>query len=164
MIRRILPFLLIAAFFLLDSAVVPILTSAWFVPIFGMVLIHCLGLLLGRARGLLYGMIMGLLMDITVGTPLGLMTLIDALLGYAGGWFGRMMWRTKLAPVISGAVCFTLYELVMDVYVIFMGTQYDSGLFLRSLLRVPIYVALVYGGQYLLNRLLKPNRSRFAPR
>ena len=164
MIRRILPFLLIAAFFLLDSAVLPALTSAWYVPVFGMVLIHCLGLLLGRARGLFYGMIMGLVMDITVGTPLGLMTLIDALLGYAGGWFGRVMWRSKLAPVVSGLVCFAVYELVMDTYVVLMATQYDAHLFLRSLARVPIYTALVYGGQFLLDRLLKPNRSRFAPR
>ena len=164
MIRRILPFVLIAVFFLLDTAVVPMLTNAWFVPVFGMILVHCLGFLLGRTRGLLYGMLMGLLVDITVSTPLGLMTLIDALLGYAGGWFGRMMWRTKLAPVISGLVCFTLYELFMDVYVIFMATQYDSGLFLRSLVRIPIYTALVYAGQALLDKLLKPNRSRFAPR
>ncbi|MBR3504036.1 MAG: rod shape-determining protein MreD [Clostridia bacterium] len=164
MIRRILPFALIAAFFLLDSAVLPALTNAWFLPVFGMALVHCLGLLLGRARGLLYGMIMGLLMDITVSTPLGLMTLIDALLGYAGGWFGRMLWRTKLAPLISGAVCFALYEFVMDVYVIFMATQYDSGLFLRSLARVPIYMALVWVGELTLDKLLKPNRSRFAPR
>ena len=84
MIRRILPFVLIAIVFLLDSAVLPALTSFWLVPVFGMVLVHCLGLLLGRARGLLYGMIMGLLVDITVSTPLGLMTVIYALLGFVG--------------------------------------------------------------------------------
>ena len=91
-------------------------------------------------------------------------TVIDALLGYAGGWFGRVMWRSKLAPVVSGLACFTIYELVMDTYVVLMATQYDAHLFLRSLARVPIYTALVYGSQFLLDRLLKPNRSRFAPR
>ncbi|MBQ8953501.1 MAG: hypothetical protein IJ048_05255, partial [Clostridia bacterium] len=131
---------------------------------FSMVLIHCLGLLMGRARGLLYGMIMGLLMDITVSTPLGLMTVIYALLGYAGGWFGRIMWRSRLAPVVSALVCFLLYELIMDVYMIFMAAAYEPRLFLRSMVRVPIYVALVYGGQFLLDKLLKPSRSRFAPR
>ena len=164
MIRRLLPFLLIAVFFLLDSAVIPVLTSAWFLPVFSMALIHCLGLLLGRARGLLYGMIMGLLMDITVSTPLGLMTVIYALLGYAGGWFGRIMWRWHLAPVVSALVCFTLYELIMDAYMIFAAAAYEPRLFLRSLVRIPIYVALVYGGQFLLDKLLKPSRSRFAPR
>jgi len=164
MIRRILPFALIAAVFLLDSAVLPALTASWLVPVFGMVLVHCLGLLLGRTRGVLYGMIMGLLMDITVSTPLGLMTVIDALLGYAGGWFGRMLWRSRLAPVVSATVCFALYEFIMDFYLIFMSMQYEAGLFLRSLVRLPIYVALVYVGQLLLNRLLRPSRSRFAPR
>ncbi len=164
MIRRILPFLLIAAVFLLDSAVLPALTHFWLVPVFGMVLVHCLGLLLGRARGLLYGMIMGLLVDITVSTPLGLMTVIYALLGYAGGWFGRVLWRTRLAPVVSAAVCFSLYEFVMDMYVIVMSLQFEPALALRSLARVPVYVALVYAGQYLLDKLLKPSRSRFVPR
>ena len=164
MIRRILPFVLIAIVFLLDSAVLPALTSFWLVPVFGMVLVHCLGLLLGRARGLLYGMIMGLLVDITVSTPFGLMTVIYALLGYAGGWFGRVLWRSRLAPVISAAVCFTLYEIVMDIYIVLTSLQFESGLLLRSLVRVPVYVALVYGGQFLLDKLLKPSRSRFAPR
>ena len=162
MIRRILPYLLIAAVFLLDSAVLPALTRFWLVPVFGLVLIHCLGLLLGRARGLFYGMIMGLLMDVT--TPLGLMTVVYALMGYAGAWLGLALWRSRLAPVVSAAVCFTAYELVMDIYVVLMSLQFETGLLIRSLIRVPVYVALVYGGQLLLNRLLKPSRSRFAPR
>ncbi len=164
MIRRILPSLLLALTFLLDTAVTPALTSFWLVPVFGMALVHCLGLLLGRTRGILFGMIMGLLVDITVSTPLGLMTVIDALLGYAGGWFGRMMWRSPLAPVVSSAVCFSLYEFLMDVYMIFVSAQYDGRLFLRSLARVGVYVALVYAGYLLLDRLIKPSKSRFAPR
>ena len=164
MIRRILPFLLIAAVFLLDTAVLPALTASWLVPVFGLVLVHSLGLLLGRARGVLYGLIAGLLVDITVSTPLGLMTVVYALMGYAGGWFGRMLWRSPLAPVISAAACFTLYEFVMDIYLVMMSMQSDARLFLHSLVRVPIYVALVYGAWFLLNKLLRPSHSRFAPR
>ena len=164
MIRRILPFLLIAVVFLIDSAVLPMLTGFWLVPVFGLVLIHCLGLLLGRSRGLFYGMIMGLLVDITVSTPFGLMTVIYALMGYAGGWFGRVMWRSRIAPVISAAVCFSLYELVMDIYLTLRALQYDSMLLLHSLARLPVYVALVYDGFFLLDWLIRPNRSRFAPR
>ena len=164
MIRRILPFLLIVIVFLVDSTVLPMFTVSWVVPVFGLVLIHCLGLLLGRTRGLFYGMIMGLLVDITVSTPLGLMTVIYALMGYAGGWFSRIMWRSRLAPVVSATICFALYEFIMDLYLIFMSLQYEPALVLRSLVRVPIYVALVFGGQLLLNNMLKPSRSRFVPR
>ncbi|MBO4299236.1 MAG: rod shape-determining protein MreD [Clostridia bacterium] len=164
MIRRILPFLLIAIVFLLDTSLLPALTDFWLVPVFGLALVHSLGLLLGRTRGVLYGMIMGLLVDITVSTPLGLMTAIYALMGYAGGWFGRVMWRSRLAPVISATACFALYEIVMDIYVVLMSLQFETGLLLRSMARLPVYVALVYGGQFLLNRLLRPSRSRFAPR
>ena len=164
MIRRILPFVLIAIVFLIDSAVLPLLTDFWLIPVLGLVLIHCLGLLLGRSRGLFYGMIMGLLVDITVGTPFGLMTIIYALMGYAGGWFGRVMWRSRIAPVISAIVCFTLYELLMDAYLTLMAMQYDARLLLYSLARLPVYVGLVYGGYFLLNWLIRPNRSRFVPR
>ena len=164
MVKRVLPFVLIAAVFLLDSTILPMLTDFWLLPVFGLVTVHCLGLLLGRTRGALYGMILGLIVDIAVSTPLGLMTMIYTLLGYAGGWFGRVMWKNKLAPVISSAVCFTVYELFMDAYIVFLSAQLNGGLLMRSLARVPVYVGAVYAGQYLLGRLLKPSRSRFAPR
>lgn len=164
MIRRILPFFLLALFFLLDITILPVLASHWLIPVFSLVLVHCLGLLEGRSRGTLDGLVLGLLIDITAGTPLGLMTALYAGMGYVGGWVGRTMWRNKLAPLFSAAFCFAVYELVMDVYVTFMAAQFDSMLFLRSLIRLPIYIALVLGGYYGLGRLMGSKRSHYARR
>lgn len=161
MMRRLLPSLLLAAAFLLDTVIVPQFTTFWLVPIISLLLIHCFGLLLGRTRGLLLGMIAGLALDISVSTPLGLMTLIGAALGYAGGWFGRLMWRSRLSPLISSVICFTLYELAMDVYVMLMSAQLESGLILRSLGRVPVYVLLVWGAHIWLKRVLRPGNPYY---
>ena len=164
MFRRLLPYILIAAVFLLDTAVLPALTGFWAIPVFSLILAHCLGLELGRSRGLLYGLIAGLLVDITVSTPFGLMTVIFALMGYAGGWFGYLLWRNRLASVISASVCFTLYELIMDLYVIFSAMRYSGALFYRSAIRIVIYVALVFLLRFPLDAILKPDKSRFARR
>ena len=106
-------------------------------------------------------MIVGLAIDISVGTPLGLMTAICALLGYAGGWFGRLMWTNRLCPVISAAVCFLLYELVMDVYVVLSAAQFDSALLVRSLCRWPVYVLCTWGLHAGLKRVLKPGNPYY---
>ena len=101
MFRRILPPILVLLTFLLDTAVLPIFTNHWLIPPFALLTVHALGLLLGRTQGSLHGMITGLLVDISLGTPLGLMTLFYGVLGYLGGWFGRAMLNHPLAPVIS---------------------------------------------------------------
>ena len=161
MIKRLLPIVLVVAAFLLDTAILPQFTSFWLLPVLSLLLVHCLGLLLGRTRGVLFGMIVGLAIDISVGTPLGLMTAICALLGYAGGWFGRLMWTNRLCPVISAAVCFLLYELVMDVYVVLSAAQFDSALLVRSLCRWLVYVLCTWGLHAGLKRVLKPGNPYY---
>ena len=162
MIRRILPFFITAAVFLLDTALLPVFTHHWLLPVFSLVVVQCYGLLLGRSRGLMHGIILGLLVDISVSTPFGLMTVIYALMGYMGGWFKVMMWRSRLVEVISGAACFAAYELLMDIYVTFFSAQLSGWLFVYSLVRVPMYAALVFLFCRVLDWLLKPSHSRFA--
>ncbi len=161
MIKRLMPWVLLAVAFLLDTVIVPQFTSFWLVPVFTILLIHCFGLLLGRTRGLLLGMIAGLVMDISVSTPLGLMTLLGAALGYAGGWFGRLMWTNRLCPVISSAICFTVYELAMDVYVTLSAAQFETGLLVRSLCRVPVYTLLIWGAHIALKKVLRPGNPYY---
>ena len=92
-----MPYVLVTVFFLVDCTVLPMLTNAWFVPVFSLALIHTLGLLMGRSRGVLLGLISGLMMDISSSTPLGRMTIICVLLAYSGGLFGRYL--RSLRPV-----------------------------------------------------------------
>lgn len=160
----ILPSLLVALGILLDATILPMVYNHWFMPLFALVTVHCLGLLLGRTRGVLYGMIAGILVDISVSTPLGLMTLFYAALGYLGGWFGRKMFRNPLMPVIASLVCFTLFELGMAIYTTLASATMEKMLFFRALIRLFADVAATQLLYIVYDWLLKPSHSRFAPR
>lgn len=164
MFRRILPPLLVAFTLLMDTAVLPVFTNHWLVPLFALLTVHALGLLLGRTQGSLHGMIAGLLVDISLSTPLGLMTLFYGGLGYLGGWFGRAMLNHPLAPVISSAICFTIFEFGMALYATVAGAAFSGQMMLHALIRIVVDIALVEGLYILYDWLIKPSRSRFAPR
>ena len=164
MFRRMLPPILAALTLLLDTAALPVFVSHWLMPLFALLTVHTLGLLLGRTRGTLYGMLTGLLADISVSTPLGLMTLFYGLLGYAGGWFGRRMFRNPLAPLVSSAVCFTVFELGMTGYTALVSAAFSMDMLIRALIRVALDVALVEALYVIYDWLIKPSRSRYAPR
>ena len=164
MFRRILPPILVAIAILLDTTILPIFFSHWIMPLLALLTVHTLGLLLGRTRGALYGMIAGILIDISVSTPLGLMTFFYGGLGYLGGWFGRWMFRNPLAPLLSSLVCFTLFELMMVGYTALAGAAFSMDLLLHALIRIPVDVALIEGMYILFDWLIKPSRSRPAGR
>lgn len=164
MFRRILPSILVAFTLLLDTAILPVFFSHWLMPAFALLTVHTLGLLLGRTRGSLFGMLSGLLVDISVSTPLGLMTLFYGGLGYLGGWFGRKMFRHPLAPLVSALVCFTLFEMGMAGFITLASATISSTVFVQALIRIALDVVLVEGLYIVYDWLIKPSRSRFAPR
>jgi rod shape-determining protein MreD len=163
-LRRILPIILVLLMLMADCTVLPMLIAGDLVPLLTLVTVHCLGLLLGRSSGALYGLIAGLLLDISVSTPLGLMTSLYTGMGYLGGWFGRAMLNHPLAPVIASAICFTVFEFGMALYTIVAGAAFSSRLILHALIRIPMDIALTEGLYILYDWLIKPSRSRFAPR
>lgn len=164
MFRRILPPLLAVFTLLLDTAILPVFTSHWLIPLFALLTVHVLGLLLGRTQGALYGMIIGLLVDVSLGTPLGLMTLFYGGLGYLGGWFGRAMLSHPLAPVISSIIGFTIFEIGMVMYTAVAGAAFNGLMLLHALIRILLDIVLTEGLYILYDWLIKPSRSRFAPR
>lgn len=164
MFRRILPSILVAFTLLLDTAILPVFFSHWLMPAFALLTVHTLGLLLGRTRGSLFGMLSGLLVDISVSTPLGLMTLFYGGLGYLGGWFGRKMFRHPLAPLVSALVCFTLFEMGMAGFITLASATISSTVFVQAFIRIALDVVLVEGLYIVYDWLIKPSRSRFAPR
>lgn len=149
---------------LLDTTILPVFVNHWLLPLFALLTVHTLGLLLGRTRGSLLGMLSGLLVDITLSTPLGLMTLFYGGLGYLGGWFGRKMFRNPLAPVISAAVCFTVFELGMVGYATLASAAFSTALITNALIRIVLDVVLVEAFYVIFDWLIKPSRSRFVPR
>ncbi len=161
MFRRILPPFLVALTFLLDTAVLPVFSTHWLMPLLALVTVHVMGMLLGRTSGALYGMICGLLVDITISTPLGLMTSFYALLGYAGGWFGRRLFRRTFGPAISALICFSVFEIGMALYTTVAGAAFVKELFVRALIRIVLDVALVQLLHTVYDRMIQPDHSIF---
>ena len=159
-----LPPILVVLTFLLDTAVLPVFTGHWLLPAFALLTVHTLGLLLGRTTGTLYGMLAGLAVDVSLSTPLGLMTLFYTGLGYLGGWFGRMMRRNPLAPVVSALVCFAIFELGMIGYATVSSAAFSLNLLTHGLIRIALEVGLIEAFYILYDWLIKPSRSRYARR
>lgn len=166
MFRRnlIWPPVLVALTFFLDTVILPLFFDHWLLPLFALLTVHTLGLLLGRTTGTLYGMLAGLAVDISLGTPLGLMTLFYTSLGYLGGWFGRMMRRNPLAPVVSSLVCFSIFEIALVGYATVASAAFSLELFIHGLIRIPLDMVLIGFFYILYDWLIKPSRSRYAPR
>ena len=164
MFRKILPPLLVLLTVLLDTAVLPVFTNHWLTPMFALLTVHTLGLLLGRTSGTLYGMIAGLMADISLGSPLGVITVFYVGLGYLGGWFGRAMLNHPLAPVISATVGFTIFEVFMALYTALASAAFSGSLLLHALIRILLSIVLVEGLYILYDWLIKPSRSRYMPR
>ncbi len=167
MFRKILPPLLVALTFLLDTVILPVFVSHWMMPLFALITVHVLGMQIGRTNGTLYGMICGLLVDITVSTPLGLMTLFYGALGYAGGWFARQLFRKinrKFIPLIAGSVCFAVFEIGMAGYAVLISATMNMQLLTNALIRLAVDVAVTEGLFIVYEWLIQPNWSRFAQR
>jgi len=167
MFRKILPPLLVALTFLLDTVILPVFVSHWMLPMFALVTVHVLGMQVGRTNGTLYGMICGLLIDITLSTPLGLMTTFYGALGYAGGWFARHLFRRinrKFIPLIAGAVCFGVFEIGMACYAILISATLNVQLLTNALIRLAVDVALAEGLFIVYEWMIQPDWSRFARR
>ena len=167
MFRKILPPILVMIAFLLDTAILPVFISHWLLPLFALLTVHVLGILQGRTSGALYGMICGLLVDIGVSTPLGMMTVFYGALGYAGGWFGRHLFRRinmLFAPLISASICFAVFELGMAGYAVLASAELNMGLLQNALIRLLVDVAAAEVLYIAFEWMLRPSWSRFAPR
>ena len=162
MIRKLLPPVLVVIAILLDFTVIPEFLQSAYLPLLTLVLVHALGLTLGRSRGALFGLIAGILVDISVSTPLGLMTVVATALGYLGGFFVRRVRRSPWWGVFSAALGFVGAELILNFYVILASGQISAGLLLAALIRVGLDILCVQAACFVLDRLLRPSRSPYA--
>ena len=161
MFRRILlPPLLLAAALLADTAIIPVISTHWLIPLASLVLTLCLGLLLGRSRGTIYGVAAGLLMDITVSTPLGLMTAAYGAMGLLGGALFRLFPRSRVLPPVAAALGFLGFELYMIGYQALTVTRLEPALLLHALGRLALEIALTEGGYLVIRRMLGLRPSR----
>lgn len=164
MFRRVLPLILLVVAVLADTALIPVLSVSPLMPLTSLVSVIVMGLLLGRTRGSLYGMIGGLLVDISVGTPLGLRTVLYLGCGYASGVAGRKFQRYAITPVITPLVLLSVCEAVLMLYLYMAGQTASAEMLRDALLRVGIETVLAQFMYLLYDRILKPSWSRYAAR
>jgi rod shape-determining protein MreD len=162
--RKIAPFVLILAMFLVDTAVLPFLATSPYMPLFSLMGVSCIGLLLGRTRGTIAGLIAGVLLDITVSQPVGLMSLLYTFTGFFSGFTGRRFHKYWITTILSPFLCYTVYEIVMLVYAAMAGLQIGGAQFGQLALRVLIETALTQLLYVLYAKILKPVWSRYANR
>lgn len=164
MLKRMMPGILSALALLLDVSILPLITVSPYMPQISLMTVLCLGLLLGRTRGLIHGLAVGLALDVLVASPMGLQTVMYTLIGYAGGIFGRAFTRHPLTPLLAAAISFVLYEIVCYVYIVFATFDFHAATLPLALVRIPVHVAGAQVLFYLYEFILKPSRSRYAPR
>jgi rod shape-determining protein MreD len=160
--RRIVPFLLVFLAMLLDTSVLPFLVTSAYLPMLSLMSVACIGLLLGRTRGTLYGMIAGLMIDITVSTPLGVMTLLYAATGFVCGVAGRKFQRYVITTVVAPLVCFLGYEAFMVVYSAAAGLEITGMLIRQAVTRAAIETALAQLMYLAYDKMIQPVWSRYA--
>jgi cell shape-determining protein MreD len=159
MLRRLLPYLLVVFWVLIDISVVPVFTASIFVMPLALVFTMCTGALLGRMHGLLCGLVGGLLVDILAGTPLGYMMLTYLGCGYVAGMGGydsdearaqesysyiKAFFRRTLAVFVA----LGLFELVTMVYQYFNTALfqwiYAGNAFVRMLIGAAAFDVMYY--------------------
>ena len=154
--------ILVLFMLMLDCTVLPLLVTGSLMPLLTLLTVHCLGLLLGRSSGALYGLIAGLLLDISVSTPLGLMTALYTGMGYLGGWFARRRIRRPLTPLLSALLGFAGYELIQAAYVILASGQINGAMFADAGVRVLIHTVAAQIMCWVYEKMLRPSRSQYA--
>lgn len=154
MFRRFLPAILILVCFLLDTAVIPVITTGIYVVPLMVVCVFCIGMVLGRMRGLLYGTMGGLLLDITTGT-LGLMTYFLMFIGFMIGLIvytpgeritssRRKQQRWTVWPSVWVFVLYLAGELAMFIIQYFNTAEFKWIYLLNMLIRGLICTAVCF--------------------
>ena len=148
--------------FLIDVSILPLLVTPAYCPMLTLVTINCIGLVLGSVRGIWYGLAGGLMMDIAVGSPFGMWAILFALMGFGGGFMSRVFRKTKIiVPLISGALCRIICEIVFTFMLMFTGVRFSAQMFSQAGVRMLIEMVLTIGLYWLYSSiLLRPDVQR----
>ena len=164
MFRRILPVLIIILFLIVDTSVIPILTTGWIYPLMSYTAVLTFALLLGRTRGALYGIISGLLLDTTASLPFGLMTVLYGFGAFAAGFAGRKLRRSILSTVLAPMLCLVVLEGGMLIYSALAGSDFYGAQLGRAGIRILINTALVQIEYIVFNLICQPKSARYESR
>lgn len=157
MLRRLAPYLLLLAAFLMDTALLPVLYYGRYLVPLTLVVVILTGIQLGRVQGIISGLISGFLLDVTAGS-LGIKLFPYVLIGFLVGFFldqqpqiDRSMTRRDrfqllMVRIIWISVLLLLHEIVLLVYQYFHTAVFEWAYVRDVLIRVILTTALCLVG------------------
>ena len=164
--RKIVLFILIWAFFILQTTVFRFLQIASTSPNLLLILTVSFGFMEGKKHGLFTGFFCGILIDLFYGSVIGYYALIYMFIGYFCGFLCDIYFdRDIRVPLILVTVCDFLYGLVIYLTRFLLRGRSDFGGYLTSVILPEIvYTVLMtlvlYKLLYLINRKLSENEKR----
>lgn len=153
-LRGILPVLLAAFAFLLDTSILPLFCQSVLVPNFTMALILAYSICRSSVMGFAYGVTLGLLTDITTSSPVGLYTatyLFAVLFVSMCSFFEK-----PTGKIVVVTILYLLQEFVFLMIAYASTIRLEWGYLIPMGIRIVISVALCFLLQIPAGRILRP--------
>lgn len=166
--RKIVVFLLISVFYILQSTVCKSLALANISPNLLIVLVSSFGFMRGKKSGLIIGFLAGLLIDISSGEVIGFNALLYMYIGYFNGFFKKIFYPEDVKlPMVLIAGSDLLYGLLIYFFLFLFRGRFEFVYYLVHII-IPelIYTILVtlvlYRVILLINNKLEESEKRSA--
>ncbi len=155
--RKAVIFFLMILFFLLETAILPMVSVLSAVPNMLIILTASIGFMQGKKEGMAIGFLSGLFIDITFGELFGVYALIYLLIGYVSGFFTDIYFdedvRIPLLLVFTGDFFLNVVVYILSAFLEghYAFGSYFIGVILPEMISTVIFTLLFYRMIYLIN-------------
>lgn len=155
--RKVILFLILILFFLLETAVLPFIPALWAKPNLLIIFVVSVSFMQGSSEGLVAGFLAGLLVDLTYGRIPGFTTLIFMYIGYFNGRYARIYFDEDVkVPLLLVTASDFVYSLAYYIaYFLLRGRTNFPGYFgsviMPEIVSTGIFMLFLYHLLYKLN-------------
>ena len=155
--RKLILSLILFAFFLLQTAVLPFVSFLWAVPNLLLIFVVSVSFMQGSNEGMIFGFLAGLLVDLTYGRIPGFTMILYMYIGFFNGRYARIYFDEDVkVPLILIAGSDFFYNLVYYIaYFLLRGRihfwRYLGHVILPEIVCTMIFMLLLYHMLYKIN-------------
>ncbi len=155
--RKLILFLILFLFFLLQTAVLPFIPALWAVPNLLLIFVVSIAFMQGTTEGMTTGFLAGLLVDLTYGRIPGFTMVVYMYLGYWNGRYARIYFDEDVkVPLLLVTVSDFVYSIIYYVaYFLLRGRTnfggYLVGVILPEIVSTLIFTLILYHLIYRIN-------------
>ena len=143
--RAIVNVISIILAFVLQTAVFPFIPYVSISPNLLIIITFSLAFVYGEKEGIIYGVLCGLLLDFYYPSPLGLYTLIFAVIGYLNGLFSKYYYDNYiLLPILLCVVNEMIFNLYLFLYRMLVRSGADITFFLKKIMLPEMVLTLLF--------------------